>query len=104
MLGQKPQNEGPLCGRPASITWTMLEAGDYRLRFREDGFQPFLASSWATSRLGAAKLGFTARPLRGRLNPPFYQDRIRSNRSRFITLSHAATKSRTNFSRASSHA
>ncbi len=31
------------------------------------------------------------------------RDQVRSNRSRFMTLFHAATKSRTNFSFASSH-
>jgi hypothetical protein len=36
--------------------------------------------------------------------PTIRQDLGRSNRSRFMTLSHAATKSRTNFSPASSHA
>ena len=42
----------------------------------------------------------------GRLDDgrPERWDQARSNRSRFMTLSHAATKSRTNFSRASSHA
>jgi hypothetical protein len=33
-----------------------------------------------------------------------HRDQARSNRSRFMTLSHAATKSRTNFSFESSHA
>ena len=33
---------------------------------------------------------------------PGYHDQVRSNRSRFITLSHAAAKSFTNFSHASS--
>ncbi len=41
------------------------------------------------------------RPMSGR---PGHRDQARSNRSRFMTLSHAATKSRTNFSFASSHA
>ena len=36
--------------------------------------------------------------------PGGYVDQSRSNRSRFMTLSQAATKSRTNFSLASSHA
>ena len=35
---------------------------------------------------------------------PGHRDQVRSNRSRFMTLSHAATKSPTNFSFASSHA
>ena len=35
---------------------------------------------------------------------PERTDQAMSNRSRFMTLSHAAAKSRTNFSRASSHA
>src|SRR5688572_22640768 len=45
--------------------------------------------------------GCPGRPMSGRLG---HRDQARSNRSRFMTLSHAVTKSRTNFSFASSHA
>jgi len=45
--------------------------------------------------------GCPGRPMSGR---PGHRDQARSNRSRFMTLSHAATKSRTNFSFASSPA
>jgi hypothetical protein len=45
--------------------------------------------------------GCPGRPMGGR---PGHRDQARSNRSRFMTLSHAATKSRTNFSFASWHA
>ena len=45
--------------------------------------------------------GCPGRPVTGR---PGHRDQARSNRSRFMTLSHAATKSRTNFSFASPHA
>jgi hypothetical protein len=49
---------------------------------------------------GAPDRGCPGRPISGR---PGHRDHARSNRSRFMTLSHAATKSRTNFSFASSH-
>src|SRR5581483_9157787 len=44
--------------------------------------------------------GYPGRPVSGR---PGHRHQTRSNRSRFITLFQAATKSRTNFSFASSH-
>jgi hypothetical protein len=50
---------------------------------------------------GVPDRGCPGRPMSGR---PGHRDQARSNRSRFMTLSHAATKSRTNFSFASSHA
>ena len=50
---------------------------------------------------GAPDRGCPGRPMSGR---PGHRDQARSNRSRSMTLSHAATKSRMNFSFASSHA
>ena len=52
----------------------------------------------------ASRAGPRRAPEWFRLTSESYRDQARSNRSRFMTLCHAATKSRTNFSFASSHA
>ena len=51
---------------------------------------------------GDAEIRRTGTPRPARAGRPGHHDQTRSNRSRFITLSHAATKSFTNFSFASS--
>jgi hypothetical protein len=66
--------------RPSRLAATRLVVHRARRRGRRTGSRP-------------------GRPTRGR---PGRRDQARSKRSRFITLTHAATKSRTNFSRASS--
>jgi hypothetical protein len=70
-----------------------------------DGYRRLLAwaagHGWRPDRGEGAPTGSRGRPIVG---PPPHRDQARSNRSRFMTLFHAATKSRTNFSFASSAA
>ena len=65
---------------------------------RADGGQDFLAAGSFNS------VNQAVAPTAADSTPPTRRDEPTSNRSRFMTLSHAATKSRTNFSFASSHA
>ena len=58
----------------------------------------------ARAESAAAEIGVQDGVQVGPGGPTWTSDQARSNRSRFITLTHAATKSRTNFSFASSPA
>ena len=76
---------------------TLLALFNVRARLRRPGAEPRLGPG----RQAVARLGTAASADRGR---PERRDSGRSNRSRFITLPHAATKSCRNLSFESSHA
>ena len=96
-------SEGSVTGAARRLGLSSSAMSRTLARLRSATGDPLLGRA---ARLEAVRPGADGRPppARGGDRTQFTRDQARSNRSRFITLVHAATKSRTNFSCESSHA